>query len=395
MAENTITSLFPSLFAGLDIVSRELTGFIPAAQRDARTDRAAKGQTVTYHVAPAGNSAAITPAMVVPDPTGQTIAPQTMTISDSKAAEFGFVGEDILALENNGAGFSEVQADMFAQALRVLVNEVETDLAVAALAGACRAYGTPQTEPFATNTAGLAQMGKILKDNGAPLSNLQCVLDTTAGANLQTLFNLNDNRDIANTPMNQQGILINSHGFAVRETGQGQSHTAGTGASATTDNAGYSVGDVTITLASAGTGTILVDDVISFAGDPNQYKVLTGDADVSGGGTVVLRSPGLMQAIAASTTAITVATDGASSPTKNWEARGVAFDRNALHLIARAPALPPGGDMASDRFMIVDPRSGLPFEVAVYKGYHKVRYEVGLSWGVEAVAGRHIAALIA
>lgn len=385
---NTLTNLIPSLYAGLDTVSRELTGYIPAVHRDATADRASVGQSVTYQIAPEGNISNITPAMTIPEPTDQTVGSDSIIITKARAAEFGFVGEERLGLDNNGAGFSQVQADMFAQSVRSLVNEVETDLSAEAAANASRAYGTPGTVPFATNTDELSQLRKILVDNGAPTSDLQLVLDTTAGASLRTLHGINSDRDYSRVPFAQQGILHTQSGMSIRETGQGVTHTAGTGASATTDTTGYAVGATTITLASAGTGTIVAGDVITFAGDSNQYLVVSGDTDVSDGGTITLEEPGLQQAIPTSATAITVVKDGTT-----YDAGGVAFYRNALVLASRAPALPQEGDMAIDRMMMTDPNSGLAFEVAVYVGYRKVRYEVALAWGVKTTQPRHTALL--
>lgn len=391
---NTLTGLIPSLYAGLDTVSRELTGYIPAVARNATADRAAKGQNVTYHVAPAGNVSDIAPAMTVPEPTDQTIGNDQIVITKSRAAEFGFVGEENLGLNNNGPGFNPVQADMFAQGLRSLVNEVESDIAVAAAAGASRAYGTPGSQVFQSNTNDVSQLGKILSDNGAPLSERNLIVNTTSGAALRTLYGINTDRDWSNVPMNQQGVLITPHGMAIRETGQSVAHEAGDASGATTDNAGYSVGDTTITLASAGTGEIKAGDVITFAGDSHQYVVKTGDAAVGGGGTIELQEPGLRQAIPASTTAITIVNDGDSPATEDYDVAGVAFYRNAIVLAARAPALPQGGDSASDRMMMTDPRSGLTFEIATYHGYRKVRYEVALSWGVKVTQPRHTALLV-
>ena len=82
--------------------------------------------------------------------------------------------------------------------------------------------------------------------------------------------------------------------------------TSGTASGATTDATGYATSTTTITLASAGTGTILVGDYVTFAGDTVKYKVTSGDADVSNGGTITIDSPGLLTAIPASATAITV-----------------------------------------------------------------------------------------
>ena len=61
--------------------------------------------------------------------------------------------------------------------MRAAVNEMEAYVAAVAYKGASRAYGTAGTSPFATNITPLAQVLKILKDNGAPWQDgrLSCV----------------------------------------------------------------------------------------------------------------------------------------------------------------------------------------------------------------------------
>ena len=86
--------------------------------------------------------------------------------------------------------------------------------------------------------------------------------------------------------------------------------TTGTASGALTDASGYAIGITAITLGSAGTGTILVGDVVTFAGDLNPYVIATGDVDVSDGASIVLQAPGLLAAIPTSTTALTVRTSG-------------------------------------------------------------------------------------
>jgi len=382
--DNVLTGLIPDLFAGLDVVSRELVGFIPSVARNSTAERAAVGEAVKYHIAPAANGVDITPSMTIPSPTGQTIGYGSVVITKSRAYEFGFNGEEEKGLDN-GPGSLSVQADMFAQALRSLVNEIESDLAGAAYKAASRATGTAGTTPFATNLGDTAQLRKILDDNGAPLGERQMVGSTSTGAALRTLAQLTKVNEAGTAMLLTDGSLINLHGFNIKESGQAKSHTKGTAAGATTNAAGYAVGATVITLAAAGTGTIVAGDVIVITGDTNKYVVVSGDADVSNGGTITIANPGLRVAIATSATNITVG----NSYTAN-----VGFTRSAIQLAIRAPALPEGGDAADARFQLTDPRSGLTFEVSSYGGYRKRRFEVAAAWGTKATKEAHIAALL-
>ncbi len=380
---NTLTGLIPSMYNALDVVSRELTGFIPAVTMDATFERAAVGQTVSSPVAPAAAATDISPAVTAPNDGDQTIGKVDMTITKARRVPIRWNGEERLGVDNNGAQFNVIFRDQMAQAMRTLANEVESDLA-ALYVNASRAYGTAGTTPFASNTGELMQARKILVDNGVQ-NDLQAVIDTGAGANLRTLYGINTDRDWSNVPFSDRGVLVTPHGMSVRESGQVWTPAAGTGASATTNAAGYAVGATVITLSSAGTGTILAGDIITFAGDTNKYVVASGDADVSNGGTITLAAPGLKKAIPAAATAITVIAAGP---------RSLVFARSAMALAARAPALPQQGDAAIDRMMLTDPVSGLSFEVSVYAQYRQIQYEVALAWGVKAIKPEHMAILL-
>lgn len=380
---NTLTNLTPDLYEALDTVSRELTGLIPAVTLDSGVERAAVGQTVRSFVTPASTAADITPAQQAPNTGDQNIANKTITISKARAVPVRWNGEEQRGV-NSGAGYSRILQDQFAQAMRTLTNEMEADLA-GLYVSTSRAFGTAGTTPFATagDFSDASNALKILKDNGAPLSDNQMVINTAAGASFlgkQAQVNI-----AGSDVIQRQGILLPMHGMDIRESAQILTPAAGTGASATTDNAGYSVGDTVITLASAGTGAILAGDVITLAGDTNKYVVESGDADVSGGGTITLAAPGLRVAIAASTTAITVVAAAA---------RNMVFNRSAIVLATRAPAVPSEGDDAVDSTMITDPRSGMTFEVRLYKEYRQVHYEISAAWGFEVMKAEHTALLL-
>lgn len=376
---NTLTGLTVTIFNALDVVSRELTGFIPAVSSDMTYNRAAKGQTVTSPVAPAATASDIEPGVTPPDDGDQVIGKVDMTITKARRVPVRWNGEEKLALDNNGASYNTILRDQFAQAMRTLANEVEADVAGLAI-GASRAVGTAGTTPFATNLKDSALALKALQDNGAPKGDLQLVIDTTAGANMRTLGQLNKANEANDDSLLRRGVLLDVHGFAIRESAQVITPVSGTGAGATTDAAGYAVGATSITLASAGTGTIVAGDVITFAGDTNQYVVVAGDTDVSNGGTITLAKPGLRKAIPAAATAITVA----AASTRN-----LAFSRSAIALATRIPALPEGGDSADDRMIVTDPVSGLSFEIAIYRQYRQVQYEVSLAWGCAMVKPEH------
>ena len=387
---NTLTNLLPVIYEALDVVSRELVGMVPAVGLSASSERAAKDQTITAHIAPAATATDITPGVTPPNDGDQTIGNVQMTISKARRVPVRWNGEESLSLDApGGITRQRVVVDQFAQAFRTLANEIEADL-TALHVNASRAYGTAGTTPFAISAtkSGFDDVSfarEILVSNGAPPSDLHMVLGTIAGANLRALAQLNNAQASADTSFLRQGVLLPVHGMDIRESGQTKTFTKGTGASATTNTAGYAIGATTITLASAGTGTILAGDVITFAGDNNKYVVVTGDADVSNGGTVVIQEPGLRQTIPASATNITVVGNSV---------RNMVFHRNSIALALRLPARPKEGDLAIDVSEVTDPRSGISFEIAIYPQYRQVQFEISAAWGVKAIAPRHIALLL-
>ena len=384
---NTLTDLAPDLYAALDVVSRELVGMIPSVTVDARVNQAAVGQIVRSHVVPAANALIDnTPAMAFPTAAYQTIGNQEIVITKSKSAQFSWQGneQDLLA---SGAGYISVRANQMAQAMRKLVNDMEADLC-ALYATTSRAAGTVGTVPFVSNTAALSAARKVLVDNGAPISDLQLVIDTNAGANLQTLFNINSARDQAAANLSDQGILTTIGSTQVRESAQIYTPTAGAMASATSTAAAFTVGQTVIPLATAGTGVVAAGDVITFANDTNQYNVASvsfAGANPASGDTITLAAPGLRKAQGVATRAITVL---AASP------RNMAFSRSAIVLATRMPERPAEGDLALDVMTIQDPRSGIAFEVSIYPGVRMVTYHIGLAWGVKNIKPEHTAQLL-
>ncbi len=384
---NTITNIIPNLFAAMDIVSREQVGFVSAVTRDSRVDRVALNQTVNVPVVGAATPVSITPGSYAPDTGGTTPGNVAITISNQYQCPVAWNGDEQVAVSEAGL-YDSVNTQRFAQAMRATCNLVEADLA-ALHTKASRAYGTYNTQPFGTagDLSDMAQMIKILEDNGAPKTDLQGVFSTSAIANMRgkqsVLFKVNE---AGTDSLLRRGIIGDIMGVSLHTSGQVKTAvTAGTNSGSTTDTAGYAIGATTITLASAGTGTHIAGDIVTFTGDTEKYLLVSGDTDVSNGGTIVLAEPGLRKALP--TSAVTITTIAATD-------RNMVFSKSAIVLATRAPYMPEGGDMAQDVMDITDPISGLSFQIAMYRQYRQVHFEVGLAWGVKMIAPRHTAVLI-
>jgi len=382
---NTLTELIGTLYHALDTVSRELVGFIPAVRRDSGIERAAKGQTVSSPVVPSFAAADITPGATGPTGADQTIGKVDLSISKSRYVQFSWNGEEQKGLGNNDNPLvNPILSDQFAQAFRELTNEIEVDVA-GLYTKTSNSVGAAGTLPFATagNLSDFAGSLEALNVNGSPSSDLHMVLSNASAGSLRgkqsVLFKVNE---AGTDNMLRNGALGRIQSFMVGESNQVPSHTKGTGTSYTSDTAGYAIGATSITLIT-GSGTILAGDTITFAGDTTKYVVKTG---LAAPGVLVLAGPGLKVALATSAVALTV---GATSTGQN-----LAFDRNSIVLATRLPALPTEGDEAQDRMTIVDPFSGLAFEVAIYKQFRQVTYFVGIAWGYEMVKPEHAVILL-
>lgn len=378
---NTLTSLIPSAYAALDTISREMIGALPAVRRDASVERAAVNQAVLVFNTRAAASSNITPGVTPPNDGDQTLDNVSVTITKAKRVPFRWNGEEERGLDNGGAGAEAIKGDQIEQAFRTLANEMEADVIEAARVGASRAYGTSGTAPFATTLEDAAQIRKIFDDNGAPKGGRSLIIDSNAALNLRKQTQLTKANEAGTTMTLRDGELLDLFGFSVKESAGAAPVAIGTGASYTSNTAGYAIGATDITLIT-GTGTVLAGDYVTFAGDANKYLVKTG---LAAPGVLVLAAPGLRKALAASAVAMTVG----AAYTAN-----VAFHQSAMILAVRAPALPKNGDLAQDRVTITDARSGISFEIAMYPQYRQMQYEVSAAWGVKNIKSQHSAVLL-
>lgn len=379
---NVLTNLAADIYKAADMVGRELVGFIPSVTINGdATTRAAKGDTIrSFATRAVSVNTSFAPSMTIPEGTDQTVDTKTMTVDNYASVQIPWTGEDMKHV-NNGSGFETVYGDQIRQAIRAICNTVETAVWTAAYKGASRAIGTAGTTPFASNHDPLADLRKILADNGCPIDGqITLAMNTSAGAAMRKLTQLQKANEAGGTELLRQGTLLDLQGIMVKESAAPVQVTKGTGASYVTSGS-TAVGVTDIALVT-GTGTVLAGDVVTFAADStNKYVVGTG---VAAPGTISLNAPGA-QVVIATGNALTVG----NSYTPN-----VAFHRSAIELGIRAPAMPAGGDAAVDLMTVQDPWSGLVFEIAAYKGYMKSMFEVRCVYGTKVWKPNHVATLM-
>lgn len=396
MAVN-LNSLFPDLYAALNTVSREMTGFIPAVQRDTDVSRAAKGQNVEVPVVGKESSNSISPSTTPPSGT-QTSAPsRTISLSNAESVRMEFSGEEIRGLQtqdlsNADDPYADIRQQRIAQAYRDLVSQIESDL-VSEAQKASRAYGDAGTTPFGTkdDLDDFAGVSQILDENGAPPTDRQIVVDSNAMFNLRgTQTGILQRANEAGTDAAlREGEFGQIQGMALRHTQQSETHTTGSIDATTAKTNSEGDTDVTVAVGSGNGVSLNQGDVIEIANDDSNY-VVESDTTISAStdpATITIREPGLQQS-----------TSGSESITLNKSGNdyrvNAGFHMGAMQLATRAPAVPPEGDMAEDRTVVQDPLTGLAFEVAIYPGYKQVMYDLGIVWGAATTKEEHVALLL-
>lgn len=380
---NTLTGLIGPIYDAYNVVSREFTGFIPGVTRDnGKFSRAAVGQTITSFTVPQGSLVDIVPAAVPPNDGDQVLGFVNLQLTKAKSYNIKWNGEEELSLNNGGPGLDPILAQQFQQGFRTIVNAVEQDLAITAYQAASRATGTSGTAPFGTagDLSDFAAQAQVLDENGAPPLPRTMVVNSAGMANLRgkqnVLFRVNE---AGTDDLLRRGRVGEVEGFDVGYSPSIKTVTKGTGTSYVLGTGSYPIGTTSLPVVT-GSGTVNAGDFLTLAGDSYKYVVATG---ISAPGTITIQAPGLKQAHAAAD-ALTVG----NSYTPN-----ISFTQDALLLATRAPALPSGGDLG-EHSQIVDPFTGLMFDVGRYLGYRQVRYELGLVWGTAAVNPSHIATLL-
>lgn len=360
---NDLSAILGDVYKAAEKVGQQLVGVIPSVTINAGSEAAAQGATVTSFVTPEPvvNTTAA-PSMTLPEGDDQTTTAKTMTVSQIASVRIPWTGEDTVRADSS-FGYETIQGRQIERAMRKIVDQIEAYTAVKVKQGASRAVGTAGTTPFASDFGLVADVRKILADNGMfSEGEVSLVMDTAASTNLRKLAQLQKVNEAGGDDLLRRGTLLDLQGLMLKESAGIAIHTKGTGASYQSNNAsGYAIGDESIAL-DTGTGTVLAGDVVTFTGDTNKYVVNTALA----GGSLAIGEPGLRAALA----------DNVALAVGNNYTANLAILRSAVELVMRPLVKPRGGDAAVDETIVQDPVSGLVFRLSLYKGYNKSMLDI-------------------
>ena len=375
-----IADFIAPLYKGLETFNREMIGFIPSVSLDADVARCSLQEEVTSPVASAGSIVDLTEASwkdYAPSDDGG-VDNVKVVMEKQQVIRIALNGDDTRALSNSGT-YDMIMQGKIQDAFRKLANALESYVAGKAVAGACRAVGTAGTTPFGTaaDMTDFASLAQILDDNGCPQEDRNIVLSSTAMANLrgkQTI--LLKTNEAGTDEFLRNGYTNPVLGFKLWNSAGLKKHATGaTGAVTVSGVTADGIGNK-VNLTTADSKSAVAGDVVTFDG----VNYVVNEAEAT---NIKIARPGL----------VTSVTTGTATPTADY-LPSVAFQKNAIVLATRQISDPAGGDGADEQYTLVDPLSGIAFDVRLYRMYHKAFLEIGLAYGGKVVKGDNVALLL-
>jgi len=370
---NTFTALAPTLFSAAKEVAQEPMGALDSINMNFDSKGVAIGDSVTVPVAPAAAVTTFTPAMTKAAGTDKIAESIAVIITANQETMWHLTGEQQKSLANAESD-KEWVSQMIKQGMRSLRNAAEAAACSVIYKGASRAWGTPATTPFATTIDDIANIYKILKDNGAPMADLQMVIDTNAGLNARKLAIIQQADQAGTDAERRTGNFLRQFGFAIKESAGIASHTKGTMLNADSIAGGNAIGVTTVALEGSDSGTIIAGDVVTFSNHATVKYVINDPSTLSGAaaGNIIIGRPGLRTAIVDATEAVLGA---------NYTAN-LAFERSAVVGVMRPPIIPPSSIISQ---MLITDDKGLSYLLCETVGFGMVTWSLHLAYGFKVI----------
>lgn len=366
---NTLTNVIDKLLARGLLALREMAVTPLLVNRGYEETPGTQGSTVDVPVPSAITVQDVTPAATPPSTADDTPGTVAITMNRWKEAPFHMSDKDMSEISAS-ADYFPMRAT---EAIRALANEVD-GYVLSLFSKFYGIYGTAGTTPFQTSIADATQLRKVLNNQLAPMDNRRFVMNPDAEAEALELRAFHDASFGVGGAAILEGQITRRLGFDWFMDQNVATHTAGTGTNFLVNaSAGYAVGTKTIAV-DAGSGTLLVGDILQFAGHTQTYVVTSA---LSGGS--VSFEPGLVAAVANNEAVIGPGDTGGYGT----HVMNAGFHRDAIALATKP--LEGSNHPASVISSMTDPISGLTLRLEHTREHKRDRWSFDILYGAEVI----------
>ena len=309
-------------------------------------------------------------------PAGNDTTPDfaEVTLNNWKETSFYLTDEEMGKLQ---AGTLGMQMEEAVDALaRTIIKSV-----LSTYTGIYNHVGAAGTTPFASDTSVAQSARKLLNQNGVPTNNRALILNFDAEENAIGLPLFQRVNESGDDSVMREGYIGRRLGFdwdtdAYMPSFTGGTLSNGTSKAALINNASVAIGDTSVPMDSATlTGTLVVGDLFTVAGDSQQY-VVTAAATASGNAVTVSFDPPAKVAWADNAVVTFVA---------DHDVAGLALQSQAIAFASRplVTDIPVTGGNEVRTFP--DPHSGLVLTMEISRQHKRTAVDFSALWGCTLV----------
>lgn len=372
---NTLTPIIPKILGRAMMALRQTAWMPRLVNSDYSVDAAKKGSTIDIQIPSALAATDVTPGPILA-PSDSTPTVVQVPLNNWKRVAFNLSDKDLKEINANEA-FIPMQ---MSEAMKALGNAVNTSI-FDAYKSVYGFTGTAATTPFASNYDAALDVRKILADQLCPKGDRRFVVDNTAEVNLLKLAPFRDASQSADARVIAEGEIGRKLGFDWFADDGVPLHTAGTGSGYLVNNAsGLAIGAKSAAV-DTGTGTLVVGDIITFAGHTQTYVITTAHA--GGAGTIAFE-PGLVANVADNAAITKVATHRVN----------LAFHRDAIAFANRSMMSELDSLSPNPMWTVQDPKTGLVFRAELVRQSKMWAWDFDILYGA-GIARRELACRLA
>ena len=394
---NTLTTIMPKILARGLIVLRERCIMPRLVNGDYALDAKKKGSTIDVEVPTTVGTRDVSPSNTPPTSVDHTADTVQIELSNWRQ-------NDPIYLTDKDYGEIEARAGHLPMKLQEAIKGLASDVNQSihakykgALRGVFGVTGTAGTTPFGSTTTA-TQARKILNKQLCPKSDRRGVLDFDAEAAALELAAFADAEKIASSVVKIEGDIGRKFGLDWAADDEVTTHTAGTiaatgapsGRVCAAVGAGV-VGDTTVDVdngaSTAVTGTIVLGDIVSFAGHSQTYVVIANAASGQYAAEAYTFAANAVSGLAIYPALKAAVADNEVMTVVATHVVNLAFHRDAF-AFAQRPLLDPGKELglAGTNIMTMqDPQTGIILRLEVSRQHKQVAWEFDLLWGAELV----------